>query len=309
MDGYKIIVAYDFQELSDAALKQAYKLANFVNGNILLLVVMDSDLLTLTNVFNNAHAEKLKQKITETMHEEITERLEQFTRKATEESGIQVGFRVTTGRIYECILNIAAEETPRFIVMGRTSVRSSVTRFGSNTMRVVEKSNCPVITIPDITSCSDFGNIVLPIDLTKQTREEVFNAISFGLFFDATIHLVSVVMGGISAKKSRIYSKMQKMKKLIEENGVRCTEKLFKKSHHPIHEAILAYVDELHADTLMIMTHQEISTSDKYIGAVAHQIIHESSVPVISLTSVASKDRQSEKARFWFNKLFSSKEI
>ncbi|MDR2039329.1 MAG: universal stress protein [Bacteroidales bacterium] len=308
MEEYKIIVAYDFQELSNAALRQAYKLADFVNGGILLLVVMDSDLLTLANVFQNEHSESMKKKITDSMEREITDRLQQVALKASEESKLQIGFRVETGKIYERILFTAKEENARFIVMGRTSVQSSAVRFGSNTMHVVSDSSCPVITIPAVNSETDFKNIVLPIDLTKQTREEVFNAISFGLFFDATILLVSVVMGGISERKSRIYTKMQRMKKMIEENGVRCTDKLFKRSHHPVHEVILQYVKDIKADSLMIMTHQEISTSDKYIGAVAHQIINDSSVPVISLTSAASRVKQSEKTKFWFTKLFSSKE-
>jgi len=135
----------------------------------------------------------------------------------------------------------------------------------------------------------------------------VFNAISFGLFFNTTIHLVSVVMGGVSERKSRIYKKMQGMKKIIEENGVVCTEKLFKKSHLSIHEKILDYSKEIEADALMIMTHQEISTSDTYIGAVANQIIKEATIPVISLTSAAALHKQSEKSQFWFSKLFKNK--
>ncbi len=307
MNEYRIIVAYDFQELSEAALKQSYKLAHFVNSGILLVLVMnDSDVLTLANVFKDEHSEHLKHKITDAMHKALSERLQEVADRASKESGVPVGFCIETGKIYERILAVAKEKRPRFIVMGRTSTQSSGSRFGSNAMHVVSDSTCPVITIPSTREDTEFKNIVLPIDLTKQTRIEVFNAISFGLFFDATIHLVSVVMGGIAERKSRIYKKMQRMRKMIEENGVRCTEKLYKKSHHATHEVIVEYADTIHADSLMIMTHQEISTSDKYIGAVAHQIINESPVPVISLTSAASMEKQNEKTIFWFNKLFTS---
>jgi nucleotide-binding universal stress UspA family protein len=298
---YKIIVPYDFQEFSDVALKQAYQIASFVHGDILLLVVVDSELQNVSSVFSK--------KLEESMFQDITDRMKIVVQKATEESGVKIGYRVEAGRIYERILAVAKEENSRFIVMGRTSKQSSLTQFGTNTMRVVEKSNCPVITIPNFKIISGFSNIVLPIDLSKQTREEVFNAISFGLFFDATIHLVSVLVGGMSEKKSRIYTKMQSMKDMIEENGVRCTEKLFKKSNQPIHETIVEYAKDLNADALMIMTQQEnVRTSVSYIGAVAHQIIYESTVPVISLTSAAANDRFSEKSRYWFNKLFPSKD-
>ena len=100
---------------------------------------------------------------------------------------------------------------------------------------------------------------------------------------------------------------MQSMKKTIGEHGVRSTEKLFRKGHSAIHEVILDYAKELNADALMIMTHQEISTSDTYIGAVASQIINAAPIPVISLTSAASMHKQSEKSMHWFSKLFTTK--
>ena len=96
------------------------------------------------------------------------------------------------------------------------------------------------------------------------------------------------------------------MQKMIEENGVKCTNKLFKKSRLSIHEVVLDYSNDINADALMIMTHQEISTSDKYIGAVAHQIIRGSSIPVISLTSAAAMHKQNEKSSNWFKKLFAT---
>ena len=306
MEKHKIIVAYDFQELSHAALKKAFDLARFVNSGILLVLVFNDDLLTLTDVLHNEHSDKMKVKITDLMQRQLAGRLQKVASEASAESGVQVDYCIETGKIYERILAIAKEKKARFIMMGRTSKESGKGWLGSNARNVVRRASCPVITIPSVNCDATIKNIVLPVDLTKQTREEVFNAISFGLFFDATIHLVSVIMGGISPRKSRIYKKIQGMKKMIEENGVQCTDKLFKKSRKLIHEVILDYSNEINADALMIMTHQEISTSDKYIGAVANQIISESPILVISLTSAASMHKQSKKMHSLFRKLFTT---
>jgi nucleotide-binding universal stress UspA family protein len=294
MENYKIIVAYDFQELSNAALKQSYELAKFVDSGIMLVVTLNDDLLSLSS------------SSTDNLQTGITARLKEVADNATAESGVKVDFRIETGKIYEPVLRIATENKARFILMGRTSKESDKGGFGSISRQIVEQAPCPVITLSSVSGLTEFKNVVLPIDLTKQTREEVFNAISLGLFFDATIHLVSIVMGGIPERKSRIYKKMQGMKKMIEENGVRCTEKLFKKSHFAVHEMILGYAKEIDADALMIMTHQEISTYDTYIGAVAHQIIKAAGIPVISLTSAAAMYKRSEKTSYWFSKLFTN---
>jgi len=301
MENFKIIVAYDFQELSVAALKQAYELARFVDSGIMLVSVVNDDMLTL------AGWEKMKKKIHNAMERGIAEELKEVAEKASAESGVKVDYRIETGKIYNPILRISKENKARFIVMGRTAQQVEKGGFGSTAMHVVQRASCPVITVSSEKCITEFKNVVLPIDLTKHTREKVFNAISFGLHFNTTIHLVSVVMGGISERKSRIYQKMQKMKAIIEENGVTCTEKLFKKSHLSIHEVILGYSEEIDADAIMIMTHQEISTSDTYIGAIANQIIKDSTIPVISLTSAAALHKQSEKSKYWFSKLFNIK--
>ena len=307
MEKHKIIVAYDFQELSKAALKNAFELANFVNSGILLVLVINDELITMSDVFINEQTDKVKKKITDAMYKELETRLQEVASAATAESGVVVNFCIETGKVYEKILDKAKENKARFVVMGRTA-KERKEGFGSNAVRVVEKCTCPVITLPSVgCSITSFKNIVMPIDLTKQTREEVFNAISFGLFFDTTIHLVSVVMGGIPERKSRIYKKMQAMKKTIEENGVKCTEKLFKKSHLAIHELLLEYAKDTNADALMIMTHEEIDTSDKYIGAVASKVIRDTTIPIISLTSAAALHRASEKTTHWFTKLFGAK--
>ena len=69
MENFKIIVAYDFQELSDVALKQAYELARFVESGILLVSVVNDDILALSKM------EDMKKKITSEMEKGVAEQL------------------------------------------------------------------------------------------------------------------------------------------------------------------------------------------------------------------------------------------
>jgi len=73
MENHKIIVAYDFHDLSHAAMKYAYELARFVNSGILLITVLNDDLLTMSDVFKNEHSDKIKNKITDAMQKEIAD--------------------------------------------------------------------------------------------------------------------------------------------------------------------------------------------------------------------------------------------
>jgi hypothetical protein len=50
---------------------------------------------------------------------------------------------------------------------------------------------------------------------------------------------------------------------------------------------VLQYSEEVGADMIIILTHQEGYTYDNYIGAFAHHIISLSKIPVLSLTASA----------------------
>ena len=47
---------------------------------------------------------------------------------------------------------------------------------GSNSLRIIRECKCPVITIKGKHHREGCQNIVLPLDLTKETREKVTNA-------------------------------------------------------------------------------------------------------------------------------------
>ena len=53
---------------------------------------------------------------------------------------------------------------------------------------------------------------------------------------------------------------------------------------------VLEYAEEIEADMIIVMTHQEGFTYNNYIGAFAHHIINLSKVPVLSLTASANNN-------------------
>lgn len=55
----------------------------------------------------------------------------------------------------------------------------------------------------------------------------------------------------------------------------------------PDHEVILHYAEDIDADLIMIMTHQESGFRDHYIGKFAHKIINGSEIPVMTMVPAA----------------------
>jgi nucleotide-binding universal stress UspA family protein len=272
----KIVVPLDFHEQSMIALEQTRSIARFMNAEIVILYIIETT-DPISAMFRKGDQDRK-------IHEEAKRKLEEVASATSEKFGLPVSVRIEKGKVYQQILRVAEEISARFIIMGKNDADEGFKRFiGTNTTHVISNANCPVITIKGKEHNLGVKNIVLPLDLTKKTREKVFNAVSFGLHYNSAIWMVSVLTGGISLTRSRIYAKMKKAKSMIEENGVPCNIKLFKKTDKPNYETIIQYALDIDADLIMIMTHQESNWRDHYIGTFAHEIINRSDIPVMTM--------------------------
>lgn len=278
----KILVAYDFHKQSVIALEQVFSISKFLKAEIVLIYVIEaSDLIT--QIFKNEEGlKKIRLKLENDLRDVCD--------KASGESGLKVSYRIEEGKVYDMIIEVANEINARFIVMGKNDADDGIKKYlGSNATHIIRESKCPVITVKGQEHKLGYKNIVVPLDLTKTTREKVFNAISLGLHYNSTIWLVSVLSGGISLRQSRIFTRMKKAQKTIQDNGVPCNVKLFKKTKTSDYDVVLKYALDIDADLIMIMTHQESGFKDHYIGKFAHEIINGSEIPVMTVVPAAVK--------------------
>ncbi len=278
----KILVCVDFEEQSLIALHQCFDLARFIKAEIVLLYVIE----------NNDFFFKLFAQNLDKVKEEVDNKLKQLVFEVSEESNLPFSYSIEVGKTYERIVNKAQEIKARFIVMGKNGSNKGFKKYlGSNTIHVISESTCPVISIKGNHTIG-YKNIILPLDLTLQTKEKVASAIAFSKHFGSHVHVVSVLQGGILMQRSRIYRKMKLVQTELESNGVGCTLKLFTKSKEEDWLQILIYSYEADADLIMLMTHREGKSKEYYIGAFAHHIINESDIPVLTIIPSRSEEEE-----------------
>ena len=270
----KILVCIDFQPQSLMGLHQCYDLARFTNSEIVLLYVIES-----TDLFSNLFSlnfDKAKA--------EVENRLDKVIADECADSELTFSKVVKSGKVSDCIIETAREVRARFIIMGKNGSTQGIKKFiGSNTTKVISESDFPVISIKGKHSIG-YKNIVLPLDLSKSTRENVASAVSFAKYFGSHIHIVSVHSVGIIFQATNLYNRIKKIEKIFHAYDIECTHQFYKRQKKDDYEYVLDYAHELNADLIMVMTHQEGRINDYYIGAFAHHIINESKVPVLSLT-------------------------
>jgi nucleotide-binding universal stress UspA family protein len=282
-----ILVAIDFEEQSIVALDQTIKLAEFLRSGITLLHVIETG-----NVFDRFF--RFGDEEIQRAKSLALEKLNELTEKYAGSISIPLETIVETGKVYSKILALSTAMQARFIIIGKNASDSNVrTVLGSNAIHIVEEAKVPVITIAGREHKIGYRNIVVPLDLTKQTREQIFNALTFGMHYKAHIKLVSVLIGGIKARKSRIFTRLKRAQRTLLDNGVDCSIELLKRGEKHPYELVMEYAEEIDADLIMVMTHQESTSNDNYIGAFAQRIINYSNVPVLSFTYAASNENES----------------
>lgn len=277
-----ILVPFDFNKQSELALEQAVNLAKHTNSKITLLYVTEFPGF-LTSLFADGKDEE--------MLEKINDHLDSIAARISLRSGVDVEATMQKCRIYTTINKVADEIKANYIVMGtRSSDGNDPERkrmLGANTSRVIRAASCPVITISGESHYEGCRSILLPLDLTKETKQKVGWAIEFAKIYNAKIRAVSALW---SVNDPEIISKldmqMNQVKKFIQDTGLECEAEIIEspkgeKTHVP---AILDYArTKGDVDLIVIMTQQEFSIVEFFVGSHAQEFLRSSEIPVVSI--------------------------
>lgn len=284
----KILVPIDFSEQATIALEQALNLAKVFNAEVTLLHITEESGL-ISRIFENEE-DAIKHKGDEDI---IKQKLEKIALDAENKSGVKIDFLISHGKVYDKVTEVADMLNATFICMGTSGSTTLKKRFiGSNALRVVRESKTPVITIHGKNHRKGCKNIVLPLDLTKETREKVGKAIEFAKRFGSTVRVVSVITSTDEFVINRLTRQMDQVHKFIEKEGVECTAEIIKsgRTGESVAESIIDYSVKVKADLIIIMTQQELDFTEMFIGSAAQEVINKSETPVLSIIPQLKRD-------------------
>ncbi len=279
----KILVPVDFSPQSLIALEQASNLAKVFNAEITVLKVAETG--GMTTFFSSKHMDEFTSAL------EV--QLKDFVSEQVKKLGVGMTHVLKKGKVYDEVVETAEEIKATFIVMGTSGSEGGMKRFiGSNALRVVRESKIPVITIKGQHHRKGCQNIILPLDLTKETKEKVGKAIEFAKRFGSTIRVVSVLFTSDEFIVNRLTRQLDQVKKFIEKSSIECSAEIIKstKGSESLAEVIIDYANKAKGDLVIIMTQQETDYTEYFIGSSAQEIINHSDIPVLSIIPQPSKD-------------------
>ena len=278
-----ILVPVDFSQQSLIALHHAKLVTRVLEGELYIIHVVDEP-GAISSFFSDVDLDEVTQKVWEKMND-----LEnQLAYK-----GIKAHSMVARGKIYEEVVRAAELIGASFIVMGTNGADGIVKRFiGSNALRVVRESRIPVISIKGEPKQDGFKNIVLPLDLTKETREKVNKAIELSRVFGAFVHVVSILLTDDEEVVTKLRLQLNQVEAFLTKADVNHSAEIVKVSdkHKDLSEAVMDYANKVGGDLLMIMTQQEVEFSERFIGSAAQELINNSEIPVCSIIPQVKKN-------------------
>jgi nucleotide-binding universal stress UspA family protein len=166
-DVYKILVPTDFTSVAETALEHAIKVAEIMNGEIVLLHVVDRD----------------------GRSNEARRKLDPIAEKVSKENNIPTVGKIVTGNIFEDINKVADYEGVRLIIMG-THGRTGIQHItGSYAMKVITNSTIPFIVVQEKVVPESYKNIVFPIDFKAETKVKIALTASMAVKFGPKIRI------------------------------------------------------------------------------------------------------------------------
>ncbi len=277
-DKNKILVPIDFAEQSAIALDQACNFAKMTSADITLLYVIE-DQGFITKLLSKKQHEDIKK--------HVEKDLDKMAKDYEKKTKIKFNTLVARGRVYEKVTEIADMLNATFIIMGCKGDKGFKKKFiGSNALRIVREAECPVITIKGKHHRTGCKNIVLPLDLTKETKQKVTYAIHLAnIYKGAAIRVVSVQLTTDEFIVNRLTRQLGQVKQFIEKQGIQCTAEIVKgiKGEDSLGQNIIDYANKVEGDLLLIMTQQEVEWTKYFIGSTAQEIINNSDIPVLSI--------------------------
>jgi nucleotide-binding universal stress UspA family protein len=276
---FNILIPTDFSEQSIQAIKYAQIIAKTIHTQLHFIYVIEGAEHN-TRIQNDKQDDFIKKNIRLKFENIISNSFDIDDPESFE-------LYIEKGKVYDRILEKAAAINAKLLIMGCNSAGDYKNRFlGSNALRIMRSCPVPVLSSNQHSQLLRFKNIILPVDLSKDTRDKLNKAIALAkLNSEIILNIVTVVFDADEFLINRLGQQLVEMKLIIEKSKIKYTAEIIKSSlgYESLGEIISDYSRKVQGDVIMLMTQQEISHTPYFVSSLAQEIINISEVPVMTI--------------------------
>lgn len=255
------LVPHDFTSVGDAALKYALYLAKPNKTSIELLHIV-------SNKSSKPDALKKLNAIIDNLDLGVGD--------------VEVKALVKVGNIFDDIGKIAEDKEARMIVMGTHGATGMQKLFGSYAIKVVTSTSVPFLVVQEGVPHRDIKNIIVPIDVSKESLQIINVVGDLARMFDSNVHVICETQ-----KDPRLSQQMKirisLVKKEYQEKNVKSSIELIKGSKSFQHK-VISYARANDADMIALAYHS--SSLFKAFDTYAQKLItNDENIPCLIVNS------------------------
>lgn len=263
-----IIVPIDFSEDSMNALEKAMYIADRIRGDITLLHVLPKK--SIGGLFSGSRPKGFTR-----------EEVEENFQKLNEQYEKDFNILIREGTIYREVSQLVDELKAYMVIMGTHGIGGFQEFWiGSNAYKVVSASSKPVLTLRESFKKKEIDRIVMPIDFSLHTRHKVPITMDMAQFFDAEVHVIGVSMDANKSLMTKLEMYTNQVFDYMVKHHVKAQKEFINGSN--ITDITIDYAKKIDADLISIMTEQETSPNNFFIGPYAQQMVNHAPIPVLA---------------------------
>lgn len=262
----KVIVPYDFSEVADNAINHALVTAKVIDAEVHILHV----------VGKKDEIKGAKEKL------EISVGAAKKASKAPEVTSIN---HVRVGNIFDDIADFAVEIGAELIFMGTHGATGWQHITGSHALKVVTSSPAPFVIVQESTiNDSGYDDIVVPLDLHKETKQKLTLVANIAQYFDSRVHVI-IPDESDEFLKHTVKANIVFANKFFNERGIEVTTTLADSSNFD--KEVVKHAVKVDADLIAIMNLQK----NQLLGLFGsnheqYMITNEAMIPVLIVNPI-----------------------
>lgn len=259
----KILVPTDFTKVGDVAISHAAVVAKATDAEVHVLHVVNGK--------NDIEDARLK--------------LLALKDRIKKDHNFDINTVARIGSIFEDIDELASEIDATLIIMGTHGIRGMQFLTGSRALRIVTDSKVPfIITQEREIGENGYDDIVVPLDLQRQTKQKLSIVADMARYFKGRVHLISP---GETDEflRNQLDRNITFAKNFLTERNIEFDVKISETKSSKFVKAVIGYATEIDADLITIMNFAENSLIGLIGGGYEQQMItNESQIPVMCIT-------------------------
>lgn len=283
---HKILWATDGSKDASEVLTYVDMLAGKYKASVIGLSVVP-EYSGVIEGFSEEEKKRFVEWMEESVKQKARKRLEDVERDFSAR-GLIFRKELVDGIPYKEILRVATENRVSLIAMGKGRAAGK-SILGGTALKVLRRSNIPVLTAREDSRRSGIERILVPTDQSRGIYRDFKYAVEISKTFGARVYILNVVETGEHMFPLEIIEQMRGFcfRELSENIGkVKVGENIevAVEASKNAWSGIIKFVDANDIDLIVMMTYGGGKFKEEFIGSVTQKVIQEAPCPVLSIT-------------------------